>query len=251
MLNWFKHIFSNKEKVTIESFANLGVDMHSHLIAGIDDGVKTIDEAIEIIQFMQSIGYRKIITTPHTMAGGYDNTSAIILAGKEKLQAELQKRNIHFPIEVASEYYLDENFIQQIEEKSLLTMGENYVLFELSYINKPASLQQTLFDLCVAGYRPILAHPERYPYYANRKTLGKYEEIKDAGASLQVNLFSLVGTYGLLAQKTAEKLIDADLIDFVGTDIHNAQQMQYLEKCMQNKYVEKLLTNPNIKNNIL
>lgn len=251
MFGIFKSLFSSNKSANIESLASIGVDMHSHLIAAIDDGVKTIDEAIEIILFMKSIGYRKIITTPHTMLGGYDNTPAIINNGKEKLIAELIKRNIDFPIEAASEYYLDEHLISLIEkEEEILTFGNKNLLFELSYISRSSSMEQTFFDMNVAGYYPILAHPERYPYLAD-KGISEYEKIKDAGIMLQINMFSLVGYYGKQAENVAKDLIDKEMVDFIGTDIHNKLQLEALKACLKSPYLEKLINSNKLKNNTL
>lgn len=250
-MNIFKSLFSRKKEVSIDSFKDIGVDMHSHLIANIDDGVKTIDEAIEIISLMKKLGYRKIITTPHIMLGGYDNTPEIIKNGKRNLVKALADRNIDFEIEAASEYYLDEHFIKLIrKEEEILTFGNNNVLFELSYMSRPSSMETTFFDLNVAGYRPILAHPERYPYLAD-KGLKEYEKIKNAGIMLQVNMFSLVGFYGKQPQVVAQDLINENMIDFVGTDIHNRMQLEVLEACLKSEYLEKLINSNQLKNNTL
>ncbi len=251
MFGALKSLFSSKKDINIESLASIGVDIHSHLIANIDDGVKSIDEAIEIILKMKSLGYRKIITTPHTMKGGYDNTPKIIRSGLVDLKKELEKRKIDFSIEVASEYYLDETFYKLLKnEEEILTFGDKYLLFELSYMTKPNNMEEVFFEMNIAGYKPILAHPERYPFLAS-KNLDKYEKIKEAGIKLQLNLFSLVGYYGKPAQLIAEQLIDANMIDFVGTDIHNRVQLEVLASCLKSEYVEKIINFEGLKNNLL
>ena len=251
MFEALKLFFSSKEKVNISSLGLIGVDMHSHLIAGIDDGVKTIDEAIEIILKLKSLGYRKIITTPHIMKGGYDNTPKIIHYEYNKLKEELARRNVIFPIEVASEYYLDETFLKLIvDEEKLLTFGDNYLLFELSYMTRPSNMETAFFEMNVAGYKPIMAHPERYPYLLD-KDLKTFKKIKEAGIYLQLNLFSLLGYYGNPAQTIAQLLIDEEMIDFVGTDIHNSMQLNVLNDCLNNEYVEKIMNFKDLKNNLL
>lgn len=251
MFKSLKSLFSTKKKVNIESFSTIGVDMHSHLIANIDDGVNTVDEAIDIIIKLKSLGYKKIITTPHIMKGGYDNTPEIIISGYKKLKDEMERRNLIFPIEVASEYYLDETFLKLIaNEEKLLSFGDNYLLFELSYMTRPNNMETAFFEMNVAGYKPIMAHPERYPYLLD-KDLKNYKKIKEAGIYLQLNLFSLVGYYGKSAQQIAELLIDEEMIDFVGTDIHNPMQLDVLEACLQSEYVEKIMNYKGLKNNLL
>jgi protein-tyrosine phosphatase len=250
MFSRLKDIFSSKPKVNIESFGDFAVDMHSHLIAGIDDGVKTVEEAVEIIRKMKDLGYKKIITTPHIMSGGYNNSPETILPGLEKLREALQKAYINFPIEAAAEYYLDGNFEKLIAENKLLTFGDNHVLFELSYMYRPSGFESTVFELNASGYKPILAHPERYPYFFD-KNLTMLKEVKDTGVYFQLNLFSLLGVYGRLSQEIARKLVDEEMVDFVGTDIHNSLQLGYLERCRQSSYVQKLLNNERLLNKTL
>lgn len=240
-------LFSRKPKVNIDSLSAFGVDMHSHLIAGIDDGVKVDEEAIEIIKRYKELGYTKIITTPHTMSGGYDNTPETILGGLDQLKLALKEAQVEIDIEAASEYYLDGHFEQLLKEESLLTFGDNYILFELSYMFKPNNLETVIFELNLSQYKPILAHPERYPYLAD-KNLEKLEKVRDQGVDFQLNLFSLVNAYGPGAKDIAEKLVDAEMVDFVGTDIHNPMQLQYMDACLKNEYVAKLLEQPQIKN---
>lgn len=251
MFSILKSLFSAKEKKVLHSLESINVDMHSHLIAGIDDGVKTIDEAIEIITFMQSIGYQKIITTPHIMLGGYDNTPAIINEGKTKLIKALADKKMAIQFEAAAEYYLDEHFINDIHNKNeILTFGKNNLLFELSYMTRSTSMETTFFDLNVAGFYPILAHPERYPYLAE-KGLPAYEKIKDAGISFQINMFSLVGYYGKQAQAVAQDLITKNMVDYIGTDIHNSAQIAIFKSCLNSEYLAKILENDTLKNKFL
>ena len=250
MFKKLKSFFSSKPDINIESFAKFGVDMHSHLIAGIDDGVNTTDEAIEIIKRYQDLGFRKIITTPHTMPGGYDNTPEIILDGLAILKADLAKAGVTIEVEAASEYYLDESFEQLVKDGNVLTFGDNHLLFELSYMFKPNNLNNVLFELNASGYKGILAHPERYPYLADNN-LKKLRDVKEKGVYFQLNLFSLVDAYGPGARKIAEKLVDADMIDFIGTDIHNPTQMMFMEACLKNEYVAKLLNEKELLNNTL
>ncbi|MCB9257378.1 MAG: capsular biosynthesis protein [Chitinophagales bacterium] len=230
--------------------ASIGVDMHSHLVPGIDDGSKSAEESLKILERMYELGFRKIITTPHTMWGGYDNTPETISNGAQALNQFLEDQNFPLKVEASSEYYSDGHFDELIKTKNLLPFANNHILFELSYMFKPSNLAVTIFDLSVDGYKPILAHPERYNYLFD-KDLKEYNKIKDSGAYLQLNLFSLVDAYGPAAKQIAHKLIDADLIDFVGTDIHNTAQLSYLDALLSDPYMDKLLQKDKLLNKTL
>ncbi len=153
------------------SFPNISkvkIDMHSHLIPSIDDGSKSMESSLEILEYMSRIGYKKIITTPHTMSDKYPNSTYTILRGLEGLNKALKGRNIDIKIEVASEYYMDDNFVNHLNIDDILTMGDDkYILFETSYNFKPMYFEEVVFKMISKGYRPILAHPERYKYILN------------------------------------------------------------------------------------
>ncbi|MBA3972473.1 MAG: capsular biosynthesis protein, partial [Bacteroidetes bacterium] len=157
----------------------LGCDVHSHFIPGIDDGAKTIEDSIQMITAMHEMGYKKVITTPHTMSDYYRNSSETILSGKENVKQALKDANIPIEIEAASEYYLDYDFERKLKEEKLLTFGNNYLLFEISYMNPPDNLFHVIFEMQLQGYKPVLAHPERYNFW--HKEFEKYEAFVDKG----------------------------------------------------------------------
>lgn len=249
-MSFFKTLFGSKNTVNLSSLNHFKVDFHSHLIPAIDDGVKTKEEAITIIKKLASLGYEKIITTPHIQKGVYNNNATNINAGLKLVKNEIKQAQINIRFEAAAEYFVDEFFINKIETEPLLTFGNNHILIEQSFQSKSIHLSDAIFKLGINNYKPILAHPERY-FYMHSKNLEQYKALKDKGVLLQLNLFSLVGKYGKQAQQAAEQLINANLIDFVGTDLHNPTQLNLLDLCLKNKYVKKLLTNKHIKNNQL
>lgn len=224
------------------------IDVHSHLIPGIDDGVQTLEESIEMIKALSALGFKKLITTPHIMSDYFRNTPEIILAGLETVRAEIQKQGIPIELDAAAEYYLDEEFINKIKGEKLLTFGKNYVLFEVSYINPPDTLSSIIFELIVHGYTPVLAHPERYPFWYNK--FEEYHRIKEAGVLFQLNTNSLVGYYGHPAKKIAERMIDENLIDFIGSDLHGQRHLNALQKVSAETYLSKLAAQ-GVRNNTL
>jgi protein-tyrosine phosphatase len=215
------------------------VDMHSHLLPAIDDGSKSIEESLQLIQQLQKMGYRKLITTPHIMSDFYKNTPEIIHTKLKELKKVLEEQQIEIDIEAAAEYYLDEWFIHQIKKgENLLTFGNKYILFETNFYNKPAQLFEVIFDLQSQGYKPVFAHPERYFYLHNDfKTL---EKIAERGVFLQLNLNSLSGYYTKPAQDFAEKMIEQQLVHFVGSDCHSSRHLEALKHTRTKKLYAKL-----------
>ena len=250
-MSFLKNIFRKKEELNyppVTDYSWVGTDMHSHLIPGIDDGSKSIEESLDLIRKFQALGYRKLITTPHIMSDAYRNTPEIILGGLDKLRTAVQKEGINMELDAAAEYYFDEGFTKHIKEKNLLTIGGRYVLFEVSYMNQPDNINQVIFDIQVAGYHPILAHPERYPFWYN--DFNRYHQLKETGVLLQLNTNSLTGYYGPDAKKIAERMINENLIDFIGSDMHGVRHMEALERSLQEKHLWKIAAQ-GIKNSSL
>lgn len=221
--------------------------MHSHLLAGLDDGVKSHEEALLIIKNFSRLGYKKIITTPHIMSDYYRNEPEQILAKLEELKALLAENQIPVTLEAAAEYYLDETLIAKINnQKRLLTFGSNYLLFETNFFSEPFQLNEFIFNAITQGYKPILAHPERYQYMSMKKA----EDLKGRGVFLQVNIPSIVGFYGKPVERMAVKLIEAGLIDLVGSDCHSLLQFNALEDAFKNKNFKKALALPLLNNKL-
>lgn len=226
--------FKKKSREYTVNFSEIGVDIHSHLIPGVDDGAKDLENSIELIKGLIDLGFKKIITTPHIYWEYYPNTKDRLLAGLDTLRRGLKNANINIEVECAAEYFMDEHFEELLKKKELLTFGDNYILVEMSFFAEAIKIEDYSFKMQVAGYKPILAHPERYTYY--NKNFGRFQELKDRGFKLQLNLLSLTGHYGKEVKDLAIKLLNANLYDFVGTDTHNLG------------HVEKLQTLTSIKN---
>ena len=195
------------------------VDIHSHLIPGIDDGAKTFEDTLRLTKVLQSFGTSQCITTPHIIQHLWDNTYERIKTSEEVTSIELKKNKVSIPFRAAAEYMMDEQFVKLFQSESLLTLKDKYVLVEMSYINPPIQLYNILFDLQVAGYIPVLAHPERYTFYHNN--FEEYNKLKRAGCLFQLNLLSVVGYYGDGITKIAEKLLQKGMYSFVGSDVHH------------------------------
>lgn len=244
----FLNIFKKREKLPPLDFSWLAVDMHSHLIPGIDDGSQSLVDTIGLLAKFQEMGYSKVITTPHVMSDSFRNTPEIINQGLEKVKEAIKNSAIKIEVEAAAEYYYDEGFLQLIKEKNILTFGESYVLFEFAFLNEPSNTEGLFFELLSSGYKPILAHFERYVYWHG--SIEKARELRNKGIYIQLNLNSLMGHYGPEVKKQAELLVDNELVDFVGSDCHRIQHLLKMEQAAHLDYASKLMQLP-IKNSSL
>ncbi|KUF47204.1 histidinol phosphatase [Myroides marinus] len=220
------------------------VDIHSHLMFGIDDGAQTKDDTKTIIESMKSLGFEQAIATPHTTPLVWDNTKEGILAKYDEVLNVLPTEAESLQLRVASEYMMDESFLQRLQSEKLLTLKDNYVLVEMSYINPPIQLMDILFHLKSNGYEIVLAHPERYNFY--HKNTEMYKKLKKAGCKFQMNLLSTTGYYGGHVLEAANYLLNNDMIDFVGSDIHHTKHIKGFEAKIQIKAVnnfEKAIAN--------
>jgi len=243
----FGGLFKKKELVLEPvDLSVLNVDVHSHFIPGIDDGAKTIEDSVELISAMKDLGYRKVITTPHIMSDYYRNTPEIILGGLEKVRTALKENNVDIEIDAAAEYNVDADFSEKIDRKDLLTFGDNYVLFELPFMEEPGILKDVIWKMQSAGYKPILAHVERYQFWHNQ--WDKIEDMVNRGVLLQMNIGSLTGSYGPEVKQIAEKLIDNDMISLLGSDCHHMGHIAMIKSARTKEYVHKIVNSPKLIN---
>ncbi|MCX6273095.1 MAG: capsular biosynthesis protein [Bacteroidetes bacterium] len=240
------NLFSQKSSIPLLDYSALTVDMHSHLIPGLDDGSASAEESLEMLKGLASMGFRKIITTPHVMVDYYKNTPEHILAGLKVIRQAAGQQDIRLEIEAAAEYMLDDGFEKKFHDGQLMTFGKKNILIELSTFTPHPNLFSILFDLQIAGYKTILAHVERYAYWYDK--IDHYEELKDREILLQVNILSFGGHYGPVIKKMAEKLADRGLIDVLGTDMHNPLSIPAYQKTLKEKYIQRLLSSGKLLN---
>ena len=246
-MNFITNLFRSSSKSTFD-LSQLGVDMHSHLIPGIDDGSPSMDHTIAMLAKFEQMGFRKVITTPHILNDVHPNTPETILGGLADVRAEIQRLGMSIEIEAAAEYYCDETFLPLIEQNNILSFGQNLVLMEFGFLSPSQYEAQALFNLQVAGYVPVIAHYERYPYYFG--DFKKVDELRERNILIQVNLNSLTGHYGPGVKKMAEQLIKNKQVDFLGTDCHRMEHLVMIEQSLDlsiYKHIEAL----NLKNNRL
>lgn len=246
-MGWFDVFKKKPEEIVSLDLSWLKVDMHSHLIPGIDDGSKSMEESLDLVRRMAGYGLSKIITTPHIMSEYYRNTPEIIGMGLEDLRKAVKQEGISIELEAAAEYYMDEIFLEKVKEgEPMLTFGDNYILVETGFINKPQMLLDIIFHLEMAGYKPILAHPERYQYLIMDKKL--QEELFDRKLLFQVNLLSLTGFYSKQVKDFGETLLEKGVVALFGTDCHNARYLDMLETLPKNQKVYAKIQNLDLIN---
>jgi tyrosine-protein phosphatase YwqE len=237
-----------ENNAVVPFLARIETDIHSHLIPGVDDGVQNLETAVHFLETLHSLGIKKVVTTPHIMMDRYPNSAETLHAPYRLVQDTLREKGLDLSYHHAAEYYMDEYF-EELMKKPLLTITDELLLVEISFMSAPPQLHQWLFELAAQGYRPVLAHPERYNYFHNQ--LEEYKTFKQRGCYLQVNLLSLTGYYGRHIQKAAEWLIENKLIDFIGTDLHHEKHLQAILAIGKDKKLVRLLEEYPFKNNTL
>jgi protein-tyrosine phosphatase len=246
----FFGIFGKREHQN-EITSDVLTDIHSHFIPGIDDGVKTVDEALSLIGDLSSMGYTKIITTPHIRGEVYDNTPEIIMNGLQHVKDAVEKAGLNISLDAAAEYFVDDRFMQMVSDKEpLMTLGsQKHLLIEFSHYNPPLNYKTILFDLQAQGYSVILAHPERYGYFHGN--FDTYRDLYDRGVFLQLNLVSLTGFYDRSSKIMAEKIIEHGLYSFAGTDAHNEFYIRAVRKALGMKTYRMLREKCTLMNDMI
>lgn len=248
MFSFFKRTPKTGKIAPVFSF--VGTDIHSHLLPGIDDGSPDPATSILLVEGLRELGFESFVCTPHVLGSVHPNTPESIASAKATLKDALAEAGHDIELHASAEYMTDYEFNDIIEAAQLVPMPGDYVLIEMSYAIESPNLREVIFSLQTKGFRPILAHPERYPYLFSR--FSQYEEIVDAGADLQINLLSLQGYYGKPIQKVAEKLIAQNLISWVGTDMHHTRHLEAMRQLARNakalSYLDKIknLKNPTL-----
>ena len=242
--------FSRKKGSSETDLSWLVTDFHSHLLPGIDDGSPDVETSLILIKGLQSLGYKKLITTPHVLWEMYPNTTETIESALNRFLPVLQKEIPGIELKAGAEYYIDDHFEAELKSKTrLLPISGRMILVEFSMLVPPVELKNVLFELQIQNYEPILAHPERYIYLEKQKSY--FDELKDFGCYFQLNLMSLSGHYGPVVQSLAEYLVKKNYYDFIGSDVHHERHIEALKKMGMPPMLKKLRDSGKIKNQLL
>ena len=228
----FLDIFRKKQ-----SFEDSGIlkgmeDRHSHILYGVDDGIASLDDSLEVLSYIESQGITDVWCTPHIMEDVPNTTESLKLRFEELRAAYKGPIRLH----LAAEYMLDTVFEERLAADDFLAMEDNSVLIETSTWTPPMNFKDMLRELQKSGYRPLLAHPERYRYLKE----ADYESLAVMGVRFQLNLPSVVGYYGKTAQQKASWLLEKGLYSEIGTDCHRP-------KALLEPYTKELLTKDDMR----
>ena len=213
------------------------IDFHSHILPEIDDGAKTMEESIHMIEVLQILGYNKLIATPHINSDRYPNTNEKIHHVWQNVCAELQSRKIDIALEYSAEYFLDDHFKELLVDQQLLPFEQNYLLVEMSFMGMQMNMDEIFWEIISKGYTPILAHPERYLYLKKED----YERLRNLGVRFQFNLLAFQGYYGKQVQKRSYQLLADNRNEFVSTDLHSPKQLPLLHKTIHTPILREML----------
>lgn len=245
MFNIFK---KNKKELSQDiDLSILNTDIHSHFIPGIDDGSKSMEESIFLLKQMEEFGYKKVITTPHVYYDSFLEGIEVLDQKVEELKVNAKFNGIKLQIEVGGEYLLDDDISDRIKNKQIKTFSDNFVLIEFPMTNQPMGYEKWLFDLQLAGYNIILAHPERFLYFYEDKK--QYFSLKDRGIYFQMNIGSISGYYGNKVKDVAEYLIKENMIDLVGSDCHGQRHIDAIKRTLRSPILKQLIESGKLINN--
>lgn len=246
---WFKNWFSASKQFK-NDFSFLNTDMHNHVLFGLDDGALKIHDSIQLITQMHELGFNTIIPSPHIMSHLYPNNhetiAPVFQSVKNAINAQLP--SVQLP-NFAAEYLIDEEFPILRKSKKLLPFYKNYILIEMSYVSKSTILEQEIYELQLAGYQPVLAHPERYTYLHHDFSI--FENMVGRGCELQLNLLSLTNRYNKTVTKVAKKILQKQLYHWAGTDIHKLDHIIDLQHLCKSPNFNLIKNYPFLNNKII
>ena len=233
-------MFFKKTKAVYNSYNFIGVDIHNHVLPGIDDGAPDAETSLLLMTELKNLGFNKLIPSPHTFNSLYPNTPQTIQASYDLLKKSMASCPNDLPElnNFASEYMMDDYFKTIRSNGKPLSFGYDHVLIEMSFADEAPMLLEEIFQLQLMGCIPVLAHPERYPYLNGN--FSYFKALVDRGCQMQLNLLSLTDQYGKGPQKTALKLLDLELYSWAGTDVHHLGHIDLLKQLVNSKHFNKI-----------
>ncbi len=216
----------------------LTTDIHSHLIPGVDDGVRTTEESLQIIGGFRALGYRRLITTPHISESYYPNTVGALQSAHADLIEHVASTYPDMTVDLGAEYMVDALLLKTLKKGEELLTWDGHILIETSFHMLPWIVDEVIFELQTRGLTVVLAHPERYPYFFTDQSA--LLSMKEKGVKMQLTLGSLIGQYGDTPMKLAKHILKTGMVDFLGSDVHYEGQLSYLKKGLTSSEVAKM-----------
>lgn len=233
MMNFLKNLFHKKDTVQFAPGITPFTDYHCHILPGVDDGVKTLSDSLIILEQYEQLGISEVYLTPHIMEDSPNTTASL----REVFSRLGREYTGNISLHLASENMIDGLFLERLEKDDVLTLKNDMLLVETSYYNPPIGLYDILEEIIEKGYKPVLAHPERYVYMGEKD----YGNLLSKGISLQLNLLSLKGCYGRDAQIKAADLCRKKAYSFIGSDLHNPMQVLQIKSVLSSPHTSKMI----------
>jgi len=212
----------------------MAVDMHSHLLPAVDDGVQTLEESLTCIEGLMKLGYRAAVTTPHIYPEVFDNDEADLRERFDQFTSDVHKRFPDFALGLGAEYFFSEQLWDRIRDGGggllLLSRKPATLLVEFEQTNEPLDAGVFFGDCLSLGIVPVLAHVERYAFVQTPQGRATIDDWRERGVKMQLNIGSLQGQYGPSIQQLARTLLRSSSIDIIGTDLHRAGNLPYVQK---------------------
>lgn len=206
-------------------------DIHCHVVPGVDDGSPDAETSVELLSHMADWGFERIFASPHSTADHFENTPQTIAEPFTRLKEAAAGAGLQLGLEHHFEYRVDQFFIEQLKNDNIKPLPDDFILIENGFDQEPWGLENIIFELLSKGYRPVMAHPERYRYY--RHNISRYAELHDKGLLFQINLLSLAGHYKGGERDVALRLLKQGMVSFIGTDVHHMGHVESIERYMQ------------------
>ena len=222
-------------------------DVHCHILPGVDHGAQTVDDALQMLAVQKMMGISRVVLTSHVTAGTFENTPQTLNDAFQVLKQAVDKTDLGIELFLSAEYRMDEYWTEQYALGNEIAMPGGYLLMENSFHQELLGLDDLLFDLKVKGYKPVLAHPERYGYYGQRKQ--RLEQLHGMNIKFQVNLLSLAGYFGGQCRETALWLAKQGMIDMLGSDMHNMEHAEVILKYINSSEWRKI--EPFVKTHVI
>lgn len=231
MFNFFR-----KKKEDVKLFYH--TDVHCHILPGVDHGAKNIQNGIELLKADMDMGIDRVILTSHVTSETFENTPETLQAAFDTFKAAVDEAGLDIEMHLSAEYRIDDYWQKEYAAGHIIPMPGNYILLENSFVQELIGSDQMMFDLMCKGYKPILAHPERYPYWAHNRE--RYEKMHNTNLKFQINILSFTGYFGSSARNTANWLVKNGMVDMLGSDMHHLEHAEIIKDYLRSKEWRKI-----------
>lgn len=235
-MSFLSGLFNRTSSVRFDGFT----DWHCHILPGVDDGVRAMEDSVRILHAYEEAGINEVWLTPHIMED-VPNQPEMLRRRFAELQNEYDGNVV---LHLASENMIDNLFLKRLDDNDLLPIGNDgkTLLVETSYFSAPMKFHETIDAIKAKGYFPLLAHPERYNYIG---TFSEYKKLKEQGVMFQLNAMSLDGYYGPTVRDKAHRLLSEGMYDRIGTDLHREEHLLILKNMKVSNSLSKTINNLN------